>query len=910
MALDDPGGQRPVRLRRELRGSRTWRSSGETTLRDDSATVSGISGVLGTGSRITNVWIEHFTTGAWIGVNGNTPTSGHVVHGAPIRDTIADGNNFANGTSDSTIEQSSARNTGDDGFASWAFAGAGDPPNTGNVFRFDTVQAPWRANCFAIYGGTGNAVEDSVCADVVTYPGILVDQEFDSHPFAGTTSIARDTIVRSGGSMFGIEWGALTVSGHDSAAPITGVVIQDVDIEDSTYAGLLFIGPSDSIDGVSADQPGRSPGPAPTALAVAAKARRDRRRRRAWSRPPGRRGSQQRGRRLDVHAANRRHGMSDSGQSRLQGGWLVLAIRDRRGVRRIERVERLQRRALHRGRGRRSPGRKREYAADLRSEGRRVRRWRGSAAAPVVPTGPVTDFPAPILDGTAPPSSQTLFGPTTQGASSGGPCLVEPESDVLYPQNWLRPRFTWTAANGETLFELRLHVANQLSDLCRLHDEHDLQTMPQATWDALRAHSPTEAMTLTIRGGVLSGATLQGEALGSQTTMGIAPVQATGAIVYWTTNDGTTGTSALKGFSPGDETVEKVLEPSQYAQAQGTTSQCIGCHTSAPDGEFVAFTTTTSAEQQWSDALALIDPDAGTVGSAPSYVSPSGAQALARPNVGAVAFSPAHWSTGDRRAVVSYDNGNSASNIVLSWIDLEATSAAQASGTLARTGDTQLAGAPAWSHDGNTVAYVSTNRVCTGRLGNCTPQYTDPADVGSRADLYTVPYAGGAGGTATPVPGASDPSVQEYYPSFSPDDKWLVFNRIPNDDEPVRPAGRRGLRHPPRERRDGEPVSPPTIPPRAARGMTSPGLTNSWGHWGPTALQGERGIRTTGSSSARSAPARCRSSTSRRSSKGADGTPLTTHGAPHYLWNQPATESETTRRPGTRSRCRRFPPPH
>ena len=224
---------------------------GETALRDDGASVPGISGSFGTGSRIEDVWVEHFTTGAWIGVNGVPPATGLVVHGARFRDTYADGVNLCNGTSGSTVEQSTARNTGDDGFASWSFAGAGDPVNTGNTFQFDTVQVPWRANCFAIYGGTNNAVEDSVCADVVTYPGIFVDQEFDSHAFGGTTTVARDTILRAGGSMYGTSWGALTVSGHDAAAsPVTGVTVQDVDVEDASYAGLLFIGPNDAIDGV------------------------------------------------------------------------------------------------------------------------------------------------------------------------------------------------------------------------------------------------------------------------------------------------------------------------------------------------------------------------------------------------------------------------------------------------------------------------------------------------------------------------------------------------------------------------------------------------------------------------------------------------------------------------------------
>jgi len=400
-------------------------------------------------------------------------------------------------------------------------------------------------------------------------------------------------------------------------------------------------------------------------------------------------------------------------------------------------------------------------------------------------------------------------------------------------------------------------------------------------------------MTLSIRGGVYSAGTLQGEALGTSTPMGVAPVQATGAIVYWTTNDVATGSSALKGFSPGDETVETLLTPTQYGQAQATTSACVGCHSSTPDG-FVAFATTTTNQTEWNNAIASVDADGGALGEAPSYVTTAGAQALARWNVGAVAFSPAHWMNGDRHGIVSYDDDNSMTNIGLSWFDVEATSAATASGTLARTGDSQLAGAPAWSHDGNSVAYVSTNRVCTGRLGNCTPQYDQPTDVGSRASLYVVPYAGGAGGNATPVQGASDPSLQDYYPSFSPDDKWLVFNQIPNDDnlydQPAAEvfvvpaaggaAARLGANDPP-----------------SCSGVTSPGITNSWGKWGPTAypangstyywlvFSSKRGGTMTSDGVA--AQLYITSLV-----QAANGT-LTTHGA-LYLWNQPPTESNHT----------------
>jgi hypothetical protein len=50
--------------------------------------------------------------------------------------------------------------------------------------------------------------------------------------------------------MYGTQWGALTVSGHDSAPAITGVVVNDVDIESATYSGLFFIGPT-AIDSLS-----------------------------------------------------------------------------------------------------------------------------------------------------------------------------------------------------------------------------------------------------------------------------------------------------------------------------------------------------------------------------------------------------------------------------------------------------------------------------------------------------------------------------------------------------------------------------------------------------------------------------------------------------------------------------------
>ncbi|HEX7601120.1 MAG TPA: hypothetical protein VF316_05920, partial [Polyangiaceae bacterium] len=104
--------------------------------------------------------------------------------------------------------------------------------------------------------------------------------------------------------------------------------------------------------------------------------------------------------------------------------------------------------------------------------------------------GPYDDLPSsPILDapdgGTgAPASAPVLFGSPDSGGASGGPCLVEPEVGSLYPSNWLRPRFHWLAPGGENLFEVRLHVKNQVNDLV-VYTAQTSWRMPLSMWTGL-----------------------------------------------------------------------------------------------------------------------------------------------------------------------------------------------------------------------------------------------------------------------------------------------------------------------------------------------------------------------------------------------------------------------------------------
>ncbi|WP_433064564.1 choice-of-anchor D domain-containing protein [Dactylosporangium sp. CS-033363] len=220
--------------------------AGDTVVRDDSTSDSGLGGTMGGGSTVDNVWIEHTKVGMWF----DGPSDGLTVSHARIQDTMADGVNLHNGVAHTVIRDTFVRNTGDDGLAMWSDGNA----DHDNAFVHDTVIAPLLANAFAIYGGRDNAVTDSVAADTVTQGGgVHVGNRFGAVPLAGTTTIARNLILRAGNLVPNPpeEIGALWFYAAD--APMTGAVdVHDVSIVDSPFAAVQFVG--QRIDNVRLDR--------------------------------------------------------------------------------------------------------------------------------------------------------------------------------------------------------------------------------------------------------------------------------------------------------------------------------------------------------------------------------------------------------------------------------------------------------------------------------------------------------------------------------------------------------------------------------------------------------------------------------------------------------------------------------
>lgn len=425
---------------------------------------------------------------------------------------------------------------------------------------------------------------------------------------------------------------------------------------------------------------------------------------------------------------------------------------------------------------------------------------------------PATDggepvFPAdPIFAAGAPAGAPTWFGSPESGEASGGPCLVDPELGSLFPRNWLRLRFKLAAPSGQNLFEIRLRAASEPKDLV-VYTASPVWLMPADLWARISSKLVGEPIQVAVRGATYSGSQLtDGPRRGSSGTLRIAPAEASGSIVYWTTSEGT----KLKGFFIGSESVQTVLEPTQVGAA------CVGCHTSTPDGVYAAFSASSDTQSGDPSKFGMRSLVGGSA--LPSFVTATAAELMARVPTQQPAFSPSHWAPGDRIALAM---GELNSRWEITWIDLEATSLAEGTGwgVITRTGDSASAGAATFSHDGQTIAYFSAPTVYGGTWSGT-----------GGADLYTVPYNQRQGGAATKVPGASSASHSEYYPAFSPDDELLAFTRggptestynNANAEIFVIPVG------------GGTALRLEANSPPACSGKTSPGVTNSWPKWAP-----------------------------------------------------------------------------
>jgi len=278
--------------------------------------------------------------------------------------------------------------------------------------------------------------------------------------------------------------------------------------------------------------------------------------------------------------------------------------------------------------------------------------------------------------------------------------------------------------------------------------------------------------------------------------------------------DGVSGTY-IEGFEPG--------EP-----------RCIGCHSATPDGKAMMFTD----DYPWNLGIASVEATAP--GTSPTYVTAQARQFLKMPFLGTSTMMKAAFDAGDRTLIttmgrradsptpylyINYgypwggDHGDASTfepNVHdLIWIDL-GTTVAVADTLPAANDPPRTDGAPPWATDytGEERRVAATSRgeqitaaegtawgvIATEASGSITTPVATKGAVqrvayslsessidghpdwhNNTADIkivdLTSPRASAGAGVA--LAGASDPSMLEYYPAFSPDDLFVAFTRAP-----------------------------------------------------------------------------------------------------------------------------------
>ena len=189
---------------------------GKLNYRNDNESNDGIVGSFGSGSSISNIWIEHTKVGIWV-----ENSSDLIVEGCRFRNTIADGINFCVGITHSTIKNCSARGTGDDCFAIWpaAFMEQNYAPGH-NLITNCTGELPFLANGVAVYGAQSNSVQNCFFKDISPGSAILISTTFPTsdssrnidNNFTGMTKVTNCSITTSGGFDHTWDWrGAIEI---------------------------------------------------------------------------------------------------------------------------------------------------------------------------------------------------------------------------------------------------------------------------------------------------------------------------------------------------------------------------------------------------------------------------------------------------------------------------------------------------------------------------------------------------------------------------------------------------------------------------------------------------------------------------------------------------------------------------
>lgn len=377
------------------------------------------------------------------------------------------------------------------------------------------------------------------------------------------------------------------------------------------------------------------------------------------------------------------------------------------------------------------------------------------------------------VDGTLPPNTPDLFAGAEDPALA--PTVVYPAPDIIAPRNLGDFETHWTDSHGNNVFEISLHT--EFSDV-RVYvpgGNGMAAAGPTPSWSAFSAAEWLDAVgietmvTYQVRGANSANPGPVGAATPRIVNLTNEPME--GGLYYWasTSSAGAYGIFRHDMSKPG-------LPAEEYMTTNQTSGRCVACHVLSRDGTKLAVT-----YDGGNGAATLVDVGTATAQGGSNVwnfgtFTPDGSELL----------------TAEQGAIQVRQSANQALTT-----------------TMPSTGYSTH---PDLSADGKKLVYIRTNAAGADWSFTSGNLVTRTYDQSTHTFGPEMPLVSGGG--------------NNYYPSWSPDGEWVLFNRSPANANAYNATDATLWV----VKADG--TQPPIQLTVANDGSA---LTNSWGRWAPFA---------------------------------------------------------------------------
>jgi WD40-like Beta Propeller Repeat len=377
---------------------------------------------------------------------------------------------------------------------------------------------------------------------------------------------------------------------------------------------------------------------------------------------------------------------------------------------------------------------------------------------------------AVVIDPSAPADAPQKFGGPANGTLIPQP--IYPPDGALVPPNLNELELHWTP-NQADLFEFSFIAPGldlKLYTACKPVGQGCAILPDETTWKLLSGGGRGQTVQVTMRGTKIAGG---GVGSAPARSLSFADEDMLGGLYYWAAS---AGGLYRYDFGLRNQKAEPFYTPSQ------ASAQCVGCHALSRDGKRIAVGMNVPAPAEMRALDVASRKKLFEVGSGMMFGGGSDYESF----------------TADGARLVTTEGGG------LSLRD-GATGAA-----IGKSPAVANADMPDVSPDGQRVVFARGANMCN--FGICMTLSV------TTASLFTVPLNGNGFGNPTQIVAGGNGN-NNYYPSFSPDGSFVVFNRAANDsyDQPdakVMLVSSNG----------GEPIDLATV--NATAG-------NSWPKWSP-----------------------------------------------------------------------------